>query len=115
MNNENLENKVLCTESDKVNFNEVCVWYKIMHNPNSTTYKDVHPGHNLYPCMNNCTGTEPKECYKVLNGNNGKGYSAVNKIIDKVECYKDKIEIQKSAGARYILGDMIGDFEHEYV
>ena len=55
-----------------VPFNEICIWYKIMNMPQSTTRDHCHPKHNLYPCYSGCDGLQKnKDCYKVYNGKYG--------------------------------------------
>lgn len=75
-----LEKRV--AEIKSIPFNNVCVWYKILNNPNSSTKYHTHNQHQLYPCLFNCDGlNNSKDCYKTITPKE----------------------------SRYILGDMIGD------
>ena len=62
-----LESKLNVVDADAVCFDKVCIWYKIIHNPESSTRYHIHKDHNLYPCYNVCSGIEyKKNCYKTI-------------------------------------------------
>lgn len=103
---EDLEKKVLNVNATP--FKEICVWYKIINNPNSTTREDVHPHHNLYPCYNGCTGRpNGKTCYRTITNRNDFDNTAVQKYATKMS---NRAEVLKDTGySRFILGDMHAD------
>ena len=58
-----LEKKV--AEINATLYKEICVWYKVLNNPTSSTRYHTHPSHKLYPCVFGCNGLEKqKDCYK---------------------------------------------------
>lgn len=101
-----LEKKVV--EINSVPFNEICVWYKIVNNPKSTTRQDIHQAHKLYDCYASCDGRlNGKDCYRIIEQQDK--YMSSDKLKQTIKEKTDK------AYVRFMLGDMVADPEYKSI